>query len=216
MAQTWLAKAGLSRKGKVGEESSATAARLASFVNDRLRRRFATRKAGSSPLPRCRSAIPRHPCANPSARACSSALAPLCSSGTSTAWRSRIRASGCYTRQETPPTPCSTSNPVGVKTMIDFWLMSLVGLLFDPALAAAKLVFTESREELGVGHCSACPSWLAQKPACGLSCNRLNLKSRPSGRTPAQRKSLGMYGAQERIRTSTPLRALDPESYEEL
>ena len=28
-----------------------------------------------------------------------------------------------------------------------------------------------------------------------------------------QRKSLGMYGAQERIRTSTPLRVLDPESH---
>ena len=34
------------------------------------------------------------------------------------------------------------TNPVGVEAMTDFWLMPLVGLLFDTTLAAAKLVFS--------------------------------------------------------------------------
>ncbi len=34
------------------------------------------------------------------------------------------------------------TNPVGVEAMTDFWLMPLVGFLFDTTLAAAKLVFT--------------------------------------------------------------------------
>ena len=34
------------------------------------------------------------------------------------------------------------TDPVGVEAMTDFWLMPLVGFLFDTTLAAAKLVFT--------------------------------------------------------------------------
>ena len=34
------------------------------------------------------------------------------------------------------------TNPVGVEAMTDFWLMPLVGFLFDTTLAAAKLVFS--------------------------------------------------------------------------
>ena len=34
------------------------------------------------------------------------------------------------------------SHPVGVEAMMDFWLMPLVGFLFDTTLAAAKLVFS--------------------------------------------------------------------------
>src|SRR5258708_13212700 len=34
------------------------------------------------------------------------------------------------------------TNPVGVEAMLDYWLMPLVGFLFDTTLAAASLVFT--------------------------------------------------------------------------
>jgi aminocarboxymuconate-semialdehyde decarboxylase len=38
------------------------------------------------------------------------------------------------------------TNPVGVEAMTDFWLMPLVGFLFDTTLAAAKLVFSGTVE----------------------------------------------------------------------
>lgn len=34
------------------------------------------------------------------------------------------------------------TNPVGVESMLDFWLMPLVGFLFDTTLAASKIVFS--------------------------------------------------------------------------
>jgi aminocarboxymuconate-semialdehyde decarboxylase len=34
------------------------------------------------------------------------------------------------------------TSPVGVEAMTDYWLMPLVGFLFDTTLAAAKLVFS--------------------------------------------------------------------------
>ena len=34
------------------------------------------------------------------------------------------------------------TNPIGVEAMLDYWLMPLVGFLFDTTLAAAKLVFS--------------------------------------------------------------------------
>src|SRR5207249_10911341 len=34
------------------------------------------------------------------------------------------------------------TNPVGVEAMMDYWLMPLVGFLFDTTLAAASLVFS--------------------------------------------------------------------------
>ncbi len=34
------------------------------------------------------------------------------------------------------------THPAGVEAMMGFWLMSLVGFLFDTTLAAAKLVFS--------------------------------------------------------------------------
>ena len=48
------------------------------------------------------------------------------------------------------------TNPVGVEAMMDYWLMPLVGFLFDTTLAAAGLVFSGSggkisRHSLGAG-----------------------------------------------------------------
>lgn len=60
------------------------------------------------------------------------------------------------------------TSPVGVEAMTDFWLMPLVGFLFDTTLAAAKLVFAGVPErypriKLVLGHLGGAIPYLAER-----------------------------------------------------
>jgi aminocarboxymuconate-semialdehyde decarboxylase len=60
------------------------------------------------------------------------------------------------------------TSPVGVEAMTDFWLMPLVGFLFDTTLAAAKLVFTGVPERYPrikwvLGHLGGAIPYLAER-----------------------------------------------------
>jgi aminocarboxymuconate-semialdehyde decarboxylase len=60
------------------------------------------------------------------------------------------------------------TNPVGVEAMTDFWLMPLVGFLMDTTLAAAKLVFTGVPEKFPrirwvLGHLGGAIPYLAER-----------------------------------------------------
>jgi aminocarboxymuconate-semialdehyde decarboxylase len=60
------------------------------------------------------------------------------------------------------------THPVGVEAMTEFWLMPLVGFLFDTTLAAAKLVFSGVAERLPrirwvLGHLGGAIPYLAER-----------------------------------------------------
>jgi len=60
------------------------------------------------------------------------------------------------------------TNPVGVEAMMDFWLMPLVGFLFDTTLAAAGLVFSGIVEKFPdirwvLGHLGGAIPYLAER-----------------------------------------------------
>jgi aminocarboxymuconate-semialdehyde decarboxylase len=60
------------------------------------------------------------------------------------------------------------TSPVGVEAMTDFWLMPLVGFLFDTTLAAAKLVFAGVPEQYPhikwvLGHLGGAIPYLAER-----------------------------------------------------
>ncbi len=60
------------------------------------------------------------------------------------------------------------TNPVGVEAMTEYWLMPLVGFLFDTTLAAAKLVFSGVAERFPrirwvVGHLGGAIPYLAER-----------------------------------------------------
>ena len=60
------------------------------------------------------------------------------------------------------------AQPVGVEAMLDFWLMPLVGFLFDTTLAAAKLVFSGVIERFPriqwvLGHLGGAIPYLAER-----------------------------------------------------
>jgi aminocarboxymuconate-semialdehyde decarboxylase len=60
------------------------------------------------------------------------------------------------------------TNPVGVEAMTEYWLMPLVGFLFDTTLAAAKLVFSGVAERYPrirwvVGHLGGAIPYLAER-----------------------------------------------------
>ena len=60
------------------------------------------------------------------------------------------------------------THPVGVEAMMDFWLMPLVGFLFDTTLAAAKLVFSGVAERFPhirwvLGHLGGAIPYLAER-----------------------------------------------------
>jgi aminocarboxymuconate-semialdehyde decarboxylase len=60
------------------------------------------------------------------------------------------------------------TNPVGVEAMMDFWLMPLVGFLFDTTLAAAGLVFSGVVEKFPdikwvLGHLGGAIPYLAER-----------------------------------------------------
>lgn len=60
------------------------------------------------------------------------------------------------------------THPVGVEAMMDFWLMPLVGFLFDTTLAAAKLVFSGVVERFPrirwvLGHLGGAIPYLAER-----------------------------------------------------
>ena len=60
------------------------------------------------------------------------------------------------------------TNPVGVEAMMDFWLMPLVGFLFDTTLAAASLVFSGVVERFPrirwvLGHLGGAIPYLAER-----------------------------------------------------
>lgn len=80
------------------------------------------------------------------------------------------------------------TDPVGVEAMRDYWLMPLVGFLFDTTLAAAKLVFTGIPERFPLikwvlGHLGGAIPYLAERldrgyrafPEC-----RVNISKPPS------------------------------------
>jgi aminocarboxymuconate-semialdehyde decarboxylase len=60
------------------------------------------------------------------------------------------------------------TNPVGVEAMLDYWLMPLVGFLFDTTLAAAGLVFSGVTERFprirwALGHLGGAIPYLAER-----------------------------------------------------
>lgn len=60
------------------------------------------------------------------------------------------------------------TNPVGVEAMLDYWLMPLVGFLFDTTLAAAGLVFAGVAERFprlrwALGHLGGAIPYLAER-----------------------------------------------------
>src|SRR5262249_60333657 len=65
------------------------------------------------------------------------------------------------------------TNPVGVEAMLDYWLMPLVGFLFDTTLAAAGLVFSGVAERFpcirwALGHLGGAIPYLAERLDRGL------------------------------------------------
>jgi len=77
------------------------------------------------------------------------------------------------------------TNPVGVEAMMDYWLMPLVGFLFDTTLAAASLVFSGVAERFPriqwvLGHLGGAIPYLAERldrgfhafPECRLHITR--------------------------------------------
>lgn len=80
------------------------------------------------------------------------------------------------------------TNPVGVEAMLDYWLMPLVGFLFDTTLAAAGLVFSGVAERFPrirwvLGHLGGAIPYLAERLDRGFrafeEC-RANIKEPPS------------------------------------
>ena len=60
------------------------------------------------------------------------------------------------------------TNPVGVEAMMDYWLMPLVGFLFDTTLAAAGLIFSGVAERFPnirwvLGHLGGAIPYLAER-----------------------------------------------------
>jgi aminocarboxymuconate-semialdehyde decarboxylase len=77
------------------------------------------------------------------------------------------------------------TDPAGVEAMLDYWLMPLVGFLFDTTLAAAKLVFSGVPERFprirwALGHLGGAIPYLAERldrgyrafPDCRVSIGR--------------------------------------------
>lgn len=80
------------------------------------------------------------------------------------------------------------TNPVGVEAMLDYWLMPLVGFLFDTTLAAAGLVFSGVPERFPrikwvLGHLGGAIPYLAERLDRGFrafpDC-RVNISKPPS------------------------------------
>ncbi len=80
------------------------------------------------------------------------------------------------------------TNPVGVEAMLDYWLMPLVGFLFDTTLAAAGLVFSGVPERFPriqwvLGHLGGAIPYLAERLDRGFrafaDC-RVNIQRPPS------------------------------------
>ncbi len=80
------------------------------------------------------------------------------------------------------------TNPVGVEAMTEFWLMPLVGFLFDTTLAASKLVFSGVVERFPkinwvLGHLGGAIPYLAERLDRGFHAFRecrLNISRPPS------------------------------------
>ena len=80
------------------------------------------------------------------------------------------------------------TNPVGVEAMLDYWLMPLVGFLFDTTLAAAGLVFSGVAERFPrirwvLGHLGGAIPYLAERLDRGyeaFSECRKNIKQPPT------------------------------------
>jgi len=80
------------------------------------------------------------------------------------------------------------TNPVGVEAMLDYWLMPLVGFLFDTTLAAAGLVFSGVAERFPrirwvLGHLGGAIPYLAERLDRGFSAFaecRKNISQPPS------------------------------------
>jgi aminocarboxymuconate-semialdehyde decarboxylase len=80
------------------------------------------------------------------------------------------------------------THPVGVEAMTDFWLMPLVGFPFDTTLAAAKLVFSGVVERFGgirwvLGHLGGAIPYLAERLDRGFRAFRecrANIRRPPS------------------------------------
>jgi aminocarboxymuconate-semialdehyde decarboxylase len=80
------------------------------------------------------------------------------------------------------------TNPVGVEAMLDYWLMPLVGFLFDTTLAAAGLVFSGVNERFPrirwvLGHLGGAIPYLAERLDRGYEAFaecRKNIKQPPT------------------------------------
>lgn len=80
------------------------------------------------------------------------------------------------------------TNPVGVEAMMDYWLMPLVGFLFDTTLAAAGLVFSGVAEKFPrirwvLGHLGGAIPYLAERLDRGYTAFsecRKNISNPPS------------------------------------
>jgi aminocarboxymuconate-semialdehyde decarboxylase len=80
------------------------------------------------------------------------------------------------------------TNPVGVEAMMEYWLMPLVGFLFDTTLAAAGLVFSGVAERFprirwALGHLGGAIPYLAERLDRGFEAFsecRQNIKQLPS------------------------------------
>ena len=75
------------------------------------------------------------------------------------------------------------TNPVGVEAMLDYWLMPLVGFLFDTTLAAAGLVFSGVAERFPrirwvLGHLGGAIPYLAETGQYGSPGGRRTSQSR--------------------------------------
>jgi aminocarboxymuconate-semialdehyde decarboxylase len=152
-------------------ETPATAARLASLVNDELKEATDARAARFAAL----ATLPLNDPAA-SARELDRALRELGMRGAMLF--SNVNGVALSDRRFWPVYEVANdrgallyihpTHPVGVEAMMDYWLMPLVGFLFDTTLAAASLVFSGvverfPRIEWALGHLGGAIPYLAER-----------------------------------------------------